>query len=105
MAIRIYRNKSDIDPSQAMIDPQIDGASLSIHQPPSGESCYWGQVVRGCELKLLDSWGLLIIGCHSQIDTPAVSIRHSHSNWSKLWNLKDNKQSPESSGCQDVAVF
>lgn len=71
MVFRSYRNKSDIDPSQALIDPQIDGVGLSIHQLPSEESCYWGQVVWGCELKLLDSRGLLIIGCHSQIDTPA----------------------------------
>ena len=36
MAFRSYRNKSDIDPSQALIDPQIDGAGLGIHQLPSG---------------------------------------------------------------------
>lgn len=40
MGFPSYRNKSDIDPSQALIDPQIDGASLGIHQLPSGESCY-----------------------------------------------------------------
>lgn len=40
MGFPSYRNKSDIDPSQALIDPQIDGASLGIYQLPSGESCY-----------------------------------------------------------------
>lgn len=40
-----YRNKSVIDPSQALIDPQIDGVSLGIHQLPSGESCYWRQLL------------------------------------------------------------
>lgn len=40
MAFRSYRNKNDIDPSRALIDPQIDGVSLDIHQLPSGGSCY-----------------------------------------------------------------
>lgn len=40
MACPSYRNKSDIDPSQALIDPQIDGVGLGIHQLPSGGSCY-----------------------------------------------------------------
>lgn len=40
MAFPSYRNKSDIDPSLALIDPQMDGVSLGIHQLPSGESCY-----------------------------------------------------------------
>lgn len=45
MVFPSYRNKSDIDPSQALIDPQIDGVSLGIHQPPSWGSCYWEQVL------------------------------------------------------------
>lgn len=45
MAFPSYRNKSNIDPSEALIDPQIDEVSLGIHQLPSGGSCYWGQVL------------------------------------------------------------
>lgn len=40
MVFPSYRNKGDIDPSPALIDPQIDGVSLGIHQLPGGESCY-----------------------------------------------------------------
>lgn len=32
-------------PARALIDPQIDGVSSGIYQLPSGESCYWGQVL------------------------------------------------------------
>lgn len=58
-------------PVVVLIDPQIDGLSFSIHQPSSGERellLRAAAVSALVTLKPLDSEGLLIIGCHSQID-------------------------------------